>query len=189
MSYAKRRGHSHDAEDFAQECVLYAFEHSTDAVFIARRFSDYVRKHYGRAGTPNGDARLLGLKHHEAYCDETHGFEPPDRSDAQRVGVYLARLSRYERLIYGLHHKYEVTLAQIGDCRGVSESRISQELSRIQKIIDQAVAREVSGVSRVREKEVERVLEAQRQRVERGEDIGLASFESFSVESFDATGL
>ena len=186
-SYAKRHGHPQDAEDFAQECCIYAFESGSDEIYIARRFSDYLRRNYGRKGTPGADARRQAI--FVDYDDEAHGAEPQDGRDLDGFGDYLARLSRYERLIYVLRHKYEAPLTQIADCRGVSESRISQELSRIQKAVDQAVARKESGIQRAREEEMARILRSQRERLESTEGQGLARFESFSVESFDEAGL
>lgn len=187
--YAKRHGHPNDAEDFAQECCLYAFERQSDAFFVARRFSEYLRRNYGRAGTPGGDARRAGARASDVYDDEAHGSEPPVGCDTSRIGSYLSKLSRYERLIYVLRHKYDVPLTQIADSQGVSKNRISQVLKGIQASVYKEVTGAKSGVSRDGEAEVERILRAQRERLERGEDSEVAEFESFAVESFDATSL
>lgn len=187
--YAKRHGLPNDADDFAQECCIYAFEKRTDQIFLARRFSDYIRRNYGRSGTPGGDARLFGTRTSVVYDEESHGSEPSDGCDTSRIGGYLRRLSRYERLIYVLRHKYEVPLTQIADSQGVSESRISQVLKGIQKAIYKEVTREESCVPRDGAAEMERVLQAQGERLAIGEDSSVAGFESFALESFDATGL
>lgn len=92
-------------------------------------------------------------------------------------------------MIYVLRHKYDTPLATIADCRGVSESRISQELSGIQETLNKAVARAESGVSRRGAEEMARILEAQRERVECGEGGEVENFQSFALESFDAAGL
>lgn len=191
--YAARHGRPNDAEDFAQECCLYAFKNKSDKLFLQRRFSDYLRRNYGRKGTPGGDARWAFARASEVYDDEAHGFDLSFElfagGDPSRIGSCLSLLSRYERLIYVLHHKYEVPLTQIADSQGVSESRISQVLKRIQEAVYKEVTRAESGISRNGKAEVERILRTQGERLECEEGGQVAEFESFALESFDATGL
>ena len=187
--HAKRNGHSNDAEDFAQECCIYAFEKQTDEIFIRRRFSDYLRRNYDRKGTSSGDALWLARGAIDVYDDETHGSEPQIGYDDHRGTEHLSQLSRYERLIYVLSHKYDIPLTQIADSQGVSLSRISQVLKGIQQALHKKITRKESGISRNGEAEMERIFQTQRERMERGESCEMEKFESFALESFDATGL
>jgi DNA-directed RNA polymerase specialized sigma24 family protein len=188
-SYAKRHGKRNDADDFAQECVLYAFEKGVSDFYVARRFSDYLRRNYGRSGTPGGDARRHFESTRCVYDEESFGSEPLDRLDTSRIPEYLVGLSRYERLIYVLKEKYEVPIAQIADSQGVSSSRISHVISGIQKTIYQKASRKESGVQRDGEKEVERILKEEGQGVECETHSEMAKFESFALASFDAESL
>lgn len=193
--YAKLHGHPNDAEDFAQECCIYAFERQTDEVFIQRRFSDYLRRNFGRAGSPGGDSRRAVARPSEVFNDEAHGFDssnefdPSERCDSHRIGFFLSKLEKYERLIYVLRHKYDVPITQIADSQGVSPGRISQVLKGIQTTVHKEVARSEPGVSRNGKTEVAGILSAQGERMECQEDIQMAGFKSFALESFNATCL
>ncbi len=139
LAYAKRRGFPSDAEDFAQDCCLYAFENPGEEFYIARRFSDYRRRNYGRAGVLSSEARRAGTAASEAYDDNRHGTSVLDPYDFLLGARYVAKLSRYERLLYVLRHKYAVPLGQLADSQGVSEVRISQVLKGIQAAINKAI--------------------------------------------------
>lgn len=62
-AYARRHGFQIEAEDFAQECAIYAFKSQKREVFLSRRFADYLRQRFGRSGSRR-DAIFV------EYCDE-----------------------------------------------------------------------------------------------------------------------
>lgn len=190
LSYARRHGKSDDAEDFAQECVIYALNNRTDAVFVARRFSDYLRCNYGRTGTPGGDVKRRATTKFKEFDEQHFGTESSDGPDFIEARRYLVGISRYEKLIYVLHHKHGIPQDTLADSQGVSPSRISQILVRIQKTINKNVKSEECGISRLRKTALETLLREEKGNdVERPENQGLEGCESFSLESFNEEGL
>lgn len=65
-------------------------------------------------------------------------------SDAER---YLESLSQIERCVMVLRGLWGLDNREIAYCFGVTESRISQIFSRVEKILSRVVAREESGAS------------------------------------------
>ena len=187
--YAQRHGRSEDSQDFAQECCIYGFEHETNEIFIARRFSDFIRKNYGDKRTTSGAARQKGMLSSSRFIESDAGYESSDGRSPGEATRYFAYLSRYERLIYVLHHKYELPYSTAADCQGVSESRICQILQGIQEKINRTIAGKEREISRARAATLEKILQEERQKVECGTSQKMAQKESFAMEGFDETGL
>ena len=185
---AKRSGHQSIAEDFAQECCLYALERQIPEVYVDRRLTDYLRKHNGRTGTPGGDARSFAIHTTKEYDDKAHGFQPRDGCDHLDIPRMLNGIERHGRLIYALYHKHEMAEAAIADCCGVTESRISQIISGIQKTLDQRAARQKSDIPQTRESKMEGLLPTSKQRLEQQTHYGMAHQEPGSLEGFDEEG-
>lgn len=129
IAHAKGYGNE-DPEDFAQECCLYAFEKQTENIFIQHRYTDYLRGMYGRRDTPSGELRRAIAKASGAFSGGGGEEAFVDDGSAKKA---LAKLSRFERLIYVLHHKYEVPLVCVADALEISGGRVTQMLAAIQK--------------------------------------------------------
>jgi DNA-directed RNA polymerase specialized sigma24 family protein len=188
-AFARRKGFSQDAEDFASYVMLDAIEHNSDSVFIGRRFVDYLRKHYGRTGTPGGDARQRASLRPVELVEERHGSESPVGFNLDESGVYLSGLSQQDRLIYVLTQKHEVPHITIADSLGVSESRVSQVLARIQQRVSERVKTEMSRAEGTRTQEVARVLPAKGKGVELRAHFFLEAGKSIQMAGFDEAGL
>ena len=78
-SYAKKSGFSSIAEDFASYAILEAIEKKHDEIFVERRFVDFLRKTYGRSGTPGGDAKQEGVLRSSEFIEDKHRSELSDR--------------------------------------------------------------------------------------------------------------
>lgn len=182
--YANFKGYQQEAEDFAQECVLYAFQKETDNIYLSRRLVDYLRKTYGHKGFSRYAARFVQIENLPREIPAPDEDKSSNGCFADEIGKALERLTKYERLIYVLSKKYTVAQNKIADCVGVSEPRIGQELKRIQKTIDQTVARKEPGVSELRERKLEEILAKKRKRLAEGSFEELATKESFRMESY-----
>ena len=180
--YARKNGLPQDADDFAQECCIYAWKKNTEDVFFSRRFSDYVRKNYGRKGGISADVkRSLYLKGQE-FNEKIHGvagFESQDRRPDMPFGKYFDFVSKFQRLIYVLSKKYGIKITTLADSAGVSQGRISQIVEGVQAAVDQKIAREKSGIPRPRETDLESLLREERERMEREENWRMEAFSSF----------
>ena len=185
--YAIMQGYREDCEDFAQDVVLYAFEKKSADLYLSRRLCDYLRKTYGRTGTPRNTSRFFAIEDFSEKIPAPDSAESFDRFGSDEIGDALARLTKYERLIYVITKKFSMEQDKIADCVGVSPSRIGQEIKRIQKIIDKTLKRNVSGIQGAREKQLEKILRKKRKRMAEGTFERLEEKESFGMESYFET--
>jgi DNA-directed RNA polymerase specialized sigma24 family protein len=158
-SYAKKRGLERDAEDFAQDCCLYAHETGTAMIYVERRFVEYLRRNYGDTRTAGGRLRSAAELNGCEFVEGAHGGQSSDglaRLESRRL---LGPLSRWERTIYVMHHKYGITHGEIGDIQGVSASRISQIMSSIQERIEQSTSGDKVEVLKFLENETDKQRE------------------------------
>lgn len=144
-----------EADDIAQEAFLGGLERPKWKQTPHQRVIDAIRKLYGRdvgRGCPNPLLNRLGDEDEEKIListqkpSETHGIDGVDfRKAVSSLGIGEERCIFLLRFAWGFNEK------EIGNCLGVSESRISQRLKAIQKRVLEAMADkesgEVSGVS------------------------------------------
>lgn len=129
---AKSYGMLDHAEDFAQEA---AFQYSKGRkAVMSLMFIDYIRKAFGDTRTESNkelnQSRLGESRYFEEVDPNVHGYEPEMSSDIRHC---QNNLTDQDRVIFTLLCKYGLSMAEIGDVLGVSESRICQHMGEIKK--------------------------------------------------------
>lgn len=140
-AFACRRGFESEAEDFAQEACIRAFE--CGQVRLDWMLTDYLRQNYGRTGTPGGDARHIAaargisldatLDGSQADSDLFHaviadtGNNPDHQLELDdAIGAIGPRNEREEFIVE--RYLAGETEREIGAHLGISDSRVSQLL-------------------------------------------------------------
>jgi len=151
FAYSKggKLGNQIDPDDFSQFCVHYYLEKGSvpPRISMIRRFADFMRERFGyRTDTDSQIAKRSinqSAKQLKVTSDKGVGAKKMiDRALLKSLNTYFLTLDKYQRVIYVLYHSYEISLQEIADMRGVDESRISQELTEIQGVIDRNIRRE-----------------------------------------------
>jgi hypothetical protein len=178
------------SEDCAQQILLRMLEGRHQHSTIDQAVIDYLRANHGN---PRVSSYLTRKSVERAAV-----FEPRDLDRILELsnggesfnGLDLTECSGFiggqtDRAVFWLTYKWGLSEAEIGNIFKVSESRISQRISRIQKCIHARVkakeSRETSGeVASVLRPEAERQLwgmgEVTFERMETGKSFGMASF-------------
>lgn len=133
---AGKYGFTEHAEDIAQDVLLHFSSGKGRHQTIDQAVLDAIRRDFGRPGTPNFDQR---------QC-----FNSPERLDDPDCSITDRHLEiesgelrgDFERLTQGLKgieraciilkFKWGFTQKEISDCFGVTESRISQRVARME---------------------------------------------------------
>lgn len=181
-------------EDCAQEILCRWIAGKNQKQTIDFAVIDYLRERSGRRGSPGYSQRqnLINASSYEKgsfdnFIGRNNGMSLEDRNDVERI-IGMSR--HWERAIMSLAFREGYGQAEIGNFFGVSESRVSQWLKRIQKRISTRIKIEESRVENQRKPQVERILPEKESRIEwrleSFEDHGLAKSESRSVASFNA---
>lgn len=149
---AKRKGFSQCADDFAQEVAIKAF--TSGFINLEWCFVDYLRKEYGRTGTPGGNARSIAMRTSKSLDAPQHGDdglslheciggnEPePGCFGADWRSFVGIRGGRRKDLIYELVFDCGFTAVEAGAMLGISESRVSQLMRPIKAEIQRAAIR------------------------------------------------
>jgi len=139
-----------DAEEFSQEYALMLFEkgwrQTPDQACI-----DYVRKRFGRTGTVsniNGKGREQSLSHlattyGESFIERIIGFEPDPSERRESVERFTDLFEGRDRVIFLLRYKWGFMNNEIGHCFGITESRICQRLTEMEKRIQTSVQKKI----------------------------------------------
>ncbi len=147
IAYAKRRNcNQEQAEDFAQEYCIRAFETETEFIRMDWVFIDYLRKSHGRPGTPGGDARLTGKSRtisldaagESSNADSSLGHEyigvsgvdPIDHIQRKEFQEIIGHFDGRTRDMIELYLENK-NLREIGECLGLTDSRVSQLMRQL----------------------------------------------------------
>lgn len=130
---ARRKGHGELAEDFAQDAVFKLIQ-GRKAKF-GQMLIDYLRQEYGDSRR-NEDSKP-GPRYYERaqYAEidpRTMGEAPPHNDDIDFFSL-IKHLTPNERALITLRHKWDMELTEIGECFGISHSRVCQQLKEIYK--------------------------------------------------------
>ncbi len=138
---ARRKGFPQDAEDFAGFVLLDIVEHKRDAVFIEHRFVDFLRKHYGRTGTPGGDAKQRARLGSGATSSEDVASDAPSGPHTSQIGRRIALIlgTERQRHIAGEVLDAERSVVDVAGEIGVSPSRVSQVLGPVKQRIQEVI--------------------------------------------------
>lgn len=152
--HAIRYGYPELADDFAQEVAIKQL--TGRKATVNQLFVDMLRGEYGdtryssgceRACTTNpklqkttvqldrptdsGTTRMLG---HE-FVPDTRTIPKPERNHRDTRKLFRDNDSQIDRACLILHSVWGLSEAEIGDCFGFSESRVSQRIGRIREEI------------------------------------------------------
>lgn len=192
FSYNKFGGRSEGVEDCAQEVITRMLEGRHKHSTIDQAVIDYLREHCGYKGFRR---RTKGQDNPIANSYEQGEFDNFIRDDSIRdVGDRidtdrLIGMSRHwERCVMTLIFREDYGQVEIGNLFGVSESRVSQWVQRIQGRISTKIKIEESKSQRKRAQELEGVLSQEANggpRLEQNQIEGLERCESFGLETFN----
>lgn len=194
-SFYKLTKGSEGVEDCIQEVITRMLEGRHQHATVDQAVIDYLRERRNFKGfrrSFKGEIYPVSNSYEQGSFDQFIGSDPRgdlgDRIDFNK----LIGLSRpWERAVMTLFFREEYGQAEIGDLFGVSPSRVSQWLERIQKRICTRIAQEARRqeaqsrkMERILSKETERVGRGVEQnpfeRMEIGKSFGLASFDEAS---------
>lgn len=143
--YAERKGYSQHSDDFAQEAIIECFKGSfrtTNQIFI-----DFLRKQYG--DTRHSRSISGHNKSFDGHSNERKEFDfeniaATNNNDLGKFSEPIENYWRYyrftlrEQIILTLFIQ-DMTLIEIANIFGVSESRISQQIKRIKREIEKTI--------------------------------------------------
>lgn len=176
-SYSRITKSTGGADDCVQEVLCRMFEGKHQHSTIDQCVIDYLRTDTGRKGAPGYTSRLNLIN------ADTIGPRSDDESDGLdygRVGFdpgasegiegfdwvrcVTRGLSRDEKIIVSLKANWGFREIEIANLFGVSESRISQRVKRIQERISARIeAQERTKISRDAERKVAKVLPGEKE--------------------------
>jgi RNA polymerase sigma factor (sigma-70 family) len=121
---ATKAGYPELADDFAQEALI-ALTRGRKATF-SQLLTDFIRAEFGDRRHPTGSVQYQVT---QAYTP-LDSKQPTEELHADPLDFYthLAKLEPKDRAYLVLTHKWGLSLKEIGECFGVSESRICQEM-------------------------------------------------------------
>lgn len=143
---ANKKGYPQLADDFAQEIIINWLEGHGQHQTVDQYFIDYLRQQYGRTGRPGGDARSRLDRTAEDITKIRNLAVEPEEQRSDRRFNHLFR--GIQHTIYTLRFLEEMNLKEIGEILGVTESRISQRVSEIEKVIQDQMILE-QGIERM----------------------------------------
>lgn len=129
--YASTHGRYHDAEDFAQYAALKIAHGRKASMFCL--LTDYLRTTYGRTSRRNFTTTLY-YSHVDSFLK---GANDPTSSIIGKLHFddLVSKLPKRSRLIFIMYYRLEMTLKEIGITFGLCEARVSQLLSKGNKIL------------------------------------------------------
>lgn len=139
LKYAARHGFGHqECEDFAQEASYSVWENPSRHIEFL--FVDYLRREFGRVyDGKHNESGQMKTKTRLSYGDldvaqqtDEDAFMTNSKFDLD-FSTYQDLLDTQERTIITLLYKWDFTLSEVGECLGVSESRVSQRLVDIKR--------------------------------------------------------
>lgn len=133
---ATAAGHGSIAEDFAQEATL-ALSQGRKAT-ISQLLTDFIRHEYGRSET---GAKGYMWNEKRGFLELDHTQEGEPHSYNLDFNKHLSCLDSIERAYVVLYHKWGLSLLEIGDAFGLSEGRVSQQLSAINSKIKRFISK------------------------------------------------
>lgn len=128
---AKKYGYPQLADDFAQEIIIEFLQNPDRGATVDQLFVDYLRKQYGRTGTPGGDAKSYAIHTMGDLDSARHVAHDPGEQLKTRRTDYFIRGKDYE--FYSLYFINEFTKKEIGKIKRITESGVSQRLKPIKK--------------------------------------------------------
>lgn len=156
---ATRRGHPELADDFSQELFIRWLSGQSQHQTIDQAFIDYLRGIYGRTGprgSGSGSGRKPGPKDF-VNVDELRNIAQPT-NDIEPTRSLAHLFGGRDAFLYQARFVEEMSEHAIAEILGVTESRISQLLKPIAKVIQDAA-----------------IIEHARERMEYDEGFGLLS--------------
>lgn len=142
LSLTKFTGKTTDAEDAFQEIVEYFLSGKGQKQTIDQAVIDYLRRSSGRKGQPGYAERIAPQKQ---LCENHVGRDVGLSMDDRCTVNSLIGMSRHwERAVMTLYFREGFCATEIGNFFGVTESRVSQWLARIQKRISNKIKGEES---------------------------------------------
>lgn len=141
------RGHSEFAEDFAQEaCIAIAAGRKAT---LDQILTDFLRRYHGDLRTSSGRQRAYASCYAKSIWERegddglalverigSPGGLPETRGGNWRARV---RLTGRDATLCDLIYDQELSRTESAELLGVTESRVSQMMSRIEKVIQQAM--------------------------------------------------
>lgn len=140
--WAKSYGFGQESEDIAQSVLLKYIKNKE--IRVACACIDYVRHEYGRTGKNASSLQKQRINEKRNYVEidaDLYGSESHDNMVASNIdfSTFQTKLKSKERAIVTLKYKWDLTEKEIGDCFGVSESRICQILKEIKAKLSEIV--------------------------------------------------
>ena len=134
---ATQMGYGDIAEDFAQEATLKLSQGRK--ANMSQLLIDFIRLEYGdtRQGAEKGKSWAEKRAYNE--LDLAQASEPFSH-DLDFYSL-LEDLDEKQRAYLILTHKWGLTLAEVGDCFGVTEGRVSQQLTAVHEKIGKYLKR------------------------------------------------
>lgn len=140
---ARKRGFTEQAEDLAQDVLLKFISGSGTGQTVDQAVIDAVRGSLGDSRSHSSELRR-NFHLYPIGMDDLAASEVPRRHPQDRLGFesIIQGLNSTDRAVVCLRFIWGLDGKEIGHCFGVTESRISQRLQRIQAGLSEALSRE-----------------------------------------------
>lgn len=133
LAVGQEAGLDEQASDFAAWVTLEVLEGKSPSGELKFRLTDFRRKLYGRSGTEMGELQQKGTLYAAPIGEDIENGEvqavAPAISQPLRRFIEILNdgdLTHFERLLIWAQYAYGITIQEIGDIIGVTESRVSQ---------------------------------------------------------------
>lgn len=189
LGAARSYGFSEHAEDFAQEVVTKFISGQGRHQTVDQALIDIARRDLGDPRSGLFELRrAIDWGYQPLDALENHPGPVIDRSDQRQYQRVLGCLEGVERAIIILMYEWGFLQKEIAHCLGVTEGRISQRLSKIQKRVQTALradetprpncpSERIANLQTLPPKETER-----RSRLEQKADVGVEKEKPREVE-------
>lgn len=131
VGMARKAGFINHADDFAQVALLKLSQGRKTT--LDNLLTDYLRETFGRSNVVNKDAletrRAIESRWHDLETNDVP--DPTQVKEGQDFHTHLKDLEPKERAMLVLLYKWDMTLKEVGEVFGVTESRTSQVVTAI----------------------------------------------------------
>lgn len=169
---AKRYGRKHlrlyswcDPDDFSQYCAEQALRRpdiSFELFNFNWRLIDFLRLNLGPNKNPSIKNEFVKGQREFSEVEGAHNYAFAMSQEAARtrekylahskdIDKYFFRVSKLNRLIYMIHHKYDIRIVELADCCNVTQGRICQIINDVDGQIEKNME-DLRGIRRRKKK-------------------------------------
>lgn len=143
LLYARNRGFGDEAEDFAQWLVIKYLEKKSQHQALRYSFIDYIRE-------SRGDSRAQSFAHSSKFeqfeeqyqLKSSHHFADELVYENEVIRILNEKLKPREKEIFALYYSEDITLMEVGQRLGLTESRCSQVMTAIRSMLEKILKKD-----------------------------------------------